>query len=112
MLYVQRDEQGQLLRIEAANFAGATETLAADAQEVQAWYADQQVESSLLHLKQSDLDMIRVLDDLLQLLVRQGTLRITDLPAAAQAKLLGRVQSRSALSGRAPLINDDETGVI
>jgi hypothetical protein len=56
--------------------------------------------------------MIRVLDDLLQLLVRQGTLRITDLPAAAQAKLLGRVQSRSALSGRAPLINDDETGVI
>lgn len=112
MLYVQRDERGQLVRVEAADFVGATATLAADAQEVQAWYADQQVESSLLHLRQSDLDMIRVLDDLLQLLINQGTLRITDLPAAAQAKLLGRVQSRSALAGRAPLINDDETGLI
>ncbi len=112
MLYVQRDEQGQLQRIEAASFVGATETLAADAQEVQAWYADQQVESSLLQLKQSDLDMIRVLDDLLQVLFNKGVLRITDLPAAAQAKLLGRVQSRSALAGRAPLINEDESGVI
>ncbi len=112
MLYVQRDEHGQLMRVEAASFVGASETLAADAQEVQAWYADQQLESSLLHLKQSDLDMIRVLDDLLHLLISQGTLRITDLPAAAQAKLLGRVQTREALAGRAPLINDDETGVI
>jgi hypothetical protein len=112
MLYVQRNEQGQLVRVEAANFVGATATLAADALEVQAWYADQEVESSLLHLKQSDLDMIRVLDDLLQVLFSKGVLRITDLPAAAQAKLLGRVQTRTALAGRAPLINDDEQGII
>lgn len=112
MLYVQRDEQGQLVRVEAANFVGATATLAADALEAQAWYADQQIESSILHLKQSDLDMIRVLDDLLQVLFNKGVLRITDLPAAAQTKLLDRVQTRSALAGRAPLINDDDPGVI
>lgn len=112
MLHVQRDEQGQLVRVEAANFLGATSTLAADSLEAQAWYADQQVESSILHLKQSDLDMIRVLDDLLQVLFSKGVLRITDLPAAAQSKLLDRVQTRSALAGRAPLINDDEHGVI
>jgi hypothetical protein len=112
MLYVQRDAQGQLIRVEAAAFAESEGTLPADAQEVQAWYAEQQLESSLLHLKQSDLDMIRVLDDLLQVLFNKGTLRITDLPAAAQAKLLGRVQTRTALAGRAPLINDDEIGII
>ena len=112
MLYVQRNAQGQLLRVEAAAFAGASESLPADAQEVQAWYANQQLESSRLQLKQSDLDMIRVLDDLLQVLFDKGVLRITDLPAAAQAKLLGRVQTREALAGRAPLLNDDEAGLI
>lgn len=112
MLYVQRDEQGQLIRVEAASFAGATATLAANSQEAQAWYANQQVESSILQLKQSDLDMIRVLDDLLQVLFSKGVLRITDLPAPAQAKLLARGQTRQALAGLAPLINDDDPGLI
>ena len=95
-----------------AAFAGAQETLAADAQEVQAWFANQDVESSLLQLKQSDLDMIRVLDDLVQVLMDKGVLRITDLPPAAQSKLLSRTQARVALGGLNRLIDDDEVGVI
>ena len=86
--------------------------LAADAQEVQAWFANQDVESSLLQLKQSDLDMIRVLDDLVQVLMDKGVLRITDLPPAAQSKLLSRTQARVALGGLNRLIDDDEVGVI
>lgn len=38
--------------------------------------------------------MIRVLDDLIQVLTSKGILNITDLPAAAQAKLLDRNQGR------------------
>lgn len=112
MLYVQRNAQGQLIRVEAAAFSGAQETLAADAQEIQAWFANQDVESSLLQLKQSDLDMIRVLDDLVQVLMNKGLLRITDLPPAAQAKLLTRSQARESLGGLNRLINDDEAGII
>ena len=112
MFHVQRNAQGQLIRVEAAAFAAAQETLAADAQEVQAWFANQDVESSLLQLKQSDLDMIRVLDDLVQVLMDKGVLRITDLPPAAQSKLLSRTQARVALGGLSRLIDDDEVGVI
>lgn len=112
MFHVQRNAQGQLIRVEAAAFAGAQETLPADAQEIQAWFANQDVESSLLQLKQSDLDMIRVLDDLVQVLMNKGVLRITDLPAAAQSKLLSRTQARVALGGLNRLIDDDEVGVI
>ena len=112
MLYVQRNAQGSTVRVEAAAFAGAQETLAADAQEIQAWFANQDVESSLLQLKQSDLDMIRVLDDLVQVLMDKGVLRITDLPPAAQSKLLSRTQARVALGGLSRLIDDDEVGVI
>ncbi|WP_282340861.1 MULTISPECIES: tryptophan synthase subunit beta [Pseudomonas] len=112
MLYVQRDMQGQLVRVEAADFPGRTETLPADDQEVLAWYSNQSVETSLLQLKQSDLDMIRVLDDLLQLLMIKGVIRLTDLPAAAQAKLLNRNQAREALGGLNSLINEEEDGMI
>lgn len=112
MFYVQRDAQGQLIRVEAAAYAEASETLPADHHEVQAWFANDVVQNSLKQLKQSDLDMIRVLDDLIQVLTSKGVIRVTDLPAAAQAKLMDRTQAREALGGLNHLINDDETGLI
>ena len=84
MLYIKRDAWGNLQQVEAAPFEGMDGELAADSQEAQAWYANQAVESSLLQLKQSDLDMIRVLEDLITVLIRNGVVRITDLPEAAQ----------------------------
>ena len=83
MFYVQRDAQGELIRVEAAAYAEATETLPADHHEIQAWYANEAVENSLKQLKQSDFEMIRVLDDLIQVLTQKGVIRVTDLPAAA-----------------------------
>ncbi|WP_438300305.1 tryptophan synthase subunit beta [Pseudomonas sp. NMS19W] len=112
MFYVQRDAQGQLVRVEAAAWAEATETLPADHHEIQAWFANAAVENSLKQLKQSDLEMIRVLDDLIQVLTQKGVIRVTDLPAAAQAKLMDRTQAREALGGLSQLIDDEETGLI
>jgi hypothetical protein len=37
---------------------------------------------------------------------------VTDLPAAAQAKLMDRSQAREALGGLSYLIDDDEDGLI
>ena len=82
MFYVQRVAQGQLIRVEAAAYAEATETLPADNHEIQAWYANEAVENSLKQLKQSDFEMIRVLDDLIQVLTHKGVIRVTDLPPA------------------------------
>lgn len=108
MFYVQRDAQGQLLRVEAAAYADATETLPADNAEIQKWFADDVLEGSLQRLKQSDLDMIRVLEDLIDVLTRKGLISITDLPEGAQGKLLGRSQARIALGGLTRLLVDDE----
>lgn len=112
MFYVQRDAQGVLVRVEAAAYAEATETLPADHHEIQAWYANEVMETSLKQLKQSDLEMIRVLDDLIQVLTSKGVIRVTDLPPAAQAKLMDRNQAREALGGLSHLINEDESGLI
>ncbi|WP_439889338.1 tryptophan synthase subunit beta [Pseudomonas sp. MBLB4123] len=112
MLYVKRDAWGNLERVEAAPFEGMDGEIAANSQEAQAWYANQAMESNLLKLQQSDLDMIRVLEDLITVLIRKGVVRITDLPEAAQSKLVGRSKARDALGGLQRLINDDESGLI
>ena len=112
MFYVQRDAQGQLIRVEAAAYAEATETLPADHHDIQAWFANAAVENSLKQLKQSDFEMIRVLDDLIQVLTSKGVIRVTDLPEAAQAKLMDRTQAREALGGLSQLIDEDEGGLI
>lgn len=57
----------------------------------------------------SDLGLVRVLEDLVDLLVDRAVIRFTDLPLAAQSKLLERRGSREAMQ-RSSLLDDD--GVI
>lgn len=112
MFYVQRDAQGALIRVEAAAFIESTDTLPADHLEIQTWFANEEAEVSLKQLKQSDAEMIRVLEDLIHVLIQKGVINLTDLPVAAQTKLKGRHNARESLSGLSRLINDDETGLI
>ena len=57
-------------------------------------------------LRESDLEVVRVLDDLINLLIEKNTIRFTDLPDAAQSKLLQRrgLRERGTHLG---LLNDD-----
>ena len=98
MFYVQRDAQGALVRVEAAAFTESTETLPADHHEIQAWYANEVVETSLAQLKQSDLEMIRVLDDLIQVLTRKGV-EFTEIVASNDPDKKAEMVERSG--GRA-----------
>ena len=55
-----------------------------------------------------DVDFIRVLEDLIDALIANGTLRMTDLPVEAQRKLADRKQNRSRLFDL-NLLDDDAT---
>lgn len=61
----------------------------------------------------SDLDtgFIRVLEDLIDVLLENGTLRMTDLPAHAQAKLYQRKHARQRLRDALDLIDDDDSSI-
>ncbi|WPN47369.1 tryptophan synthase subunit beta [Pseudomonas sp. P8_241] len=112
MFYVQRDAEGQLVRVEAQAYPEATETLPAEHPELKDWLVNKKLASNLKRLRQSDPEMIRVLDDLIQALTDKGVIRVTDLPIAAQAKLMDRTQAREALGGLSHLIDEDESGLI
>ena len=54
--------------------------------------------------------MIRVLEDLIDVLTTKGVISITDLPPDAQSKLLNRSSARKALGSLNNLIEEDEGG--
>ncbi|MHA7815073.1 MAG: hypothetical protein ACX93N_01230 [Pseudohaliea sp.] len=58
-------------------------------------------------LASSDLELVRVIEDLVDLLVDKGIILFTELPASAQKKVLHRQQLRSRIGGSLDLLGDD-----
>jgi hypothetical protein len=61
-------------------------------------------------LSQSDTAIARVLEDLVDVLITRGVIQFTDLPEAAQAKLLTRRQTRARLKDSLQLLPGDGEG--
>lgn len=113
MYYIERDVQGRIIRVDTAPFFSMTEQGDALTPEIDEWNRQRDIrEASLLQLRQSDLEMVRVLEDLIDVLMSKGVISITDLPLVAQTKLSQRAQARRTLSGLEGLIADDEEGLI
>ncbi|MFZ2619605.1 MAG: tryptophan synthase subunit beta [Alphaproteobacteria bacterium] len=61
---------------------------------------------------QSDYEMIRVIDDIVQTLVNKGVLNWTDLPAAAVEKLRNRSTLREKESTLSNLVGDNNESIL
>lgn len=97
MLYVQRDANGKIIGL----------TLAKGDSGEEASLTDPDVRQ---FLTESDVEMARVLEDLIDVLVGKNLISITDLPESAQLKLLYRKNTRSFLEAadKGSLLNDDD----
>ncbi|MBK9440496.1 MAG: hypothetical protein IPN53_03925 [Comamonadaceae bacterium] len=115
--FCQRDDAGSITAVthEALSAdqvtAGHWHTVSADSDEVRQFLVEDTDHVSLL--SQTDVGLARVLEDLIDVLITRGLIQFTDLPQAAQAKLLERRQSRASLSHRLELMPlDGENGLI
>ena len=94
-VYIIRDREGQISRLSATAVDGA-EAAALDDPDVQTF------------LRELDVDLVRVLEDVIDLLIGRGIFRFTDLPESAQEKLVFRKNQRSQWqSVPDPLGSDD-----
>lgn len=103
--YVKRNAQGVVVAVSVEPLDGF-ESATAGAEELA-----RQMDQSVLpqsRLEESDRDVVRVLDDLINLLVEKNTIRFTDLPPAAQRKLLERKGLRRGGS-HLGLLGDDSS---
>lgn len=110
MPYVTRDATGRIVALaETAPAEGAEELPSTHPDVLDFVFVD--VHSSR-HFLASDLALIRVVEDLVEVLVRKHVIAMTDLPAAAQDKLMDRRSLRTYLSGMSGLIEGDLGKVI
>lgn len=97
-MYIKRNSMGELIAISKEPNAGFAEILEDDAPELLAFLREAKTAHQLA-LEQSDQPMARVMEDVVNLLVEQGVIRFTDLPDAAQHKLLNRRELRGKRQG-------------
>ncbi|WP_341888523.1 hypothetical protein [Variovorax sp. YR752] len=99
MPYVHRNAQGEIESLHRSPTLDAVEYLPQTADEVQRFLGREDNADAYQRL---DADTVRVLEDLLEVLMAKGLLRITDLPAAAQAKFFARKELRERNTAPAP----------
>src|SRR3989344_4819972 len=96
MHYVVRDPNGSVISLHREPVDGA-ELLPSNHPDVQAFLGQQGGRS----FAEMDANLVRVLEDLIDALLRRNVLRITDLPLEAQVKLFERKQFRENMQGSA-----------
>jgi hypothetical protein len=102
MPFVARDESGRIKGVFAEPTAEASEEIAADDADLVRFLAELGLASPgtiRQLLAESDLRMVRLVDDLIDVLLEKNLIKITDLPAAASQKYLQRQAARKRLQG-------------
>lgn len=106
MPYVRRDEQGRITELNLEPGDGL-EAIPASSPELLDFMRNAGLEQSTL--QQSDMRLVRVLEDLIDLLIDRDVIRFTDLPLPAQEKLMERRSMRQSLGALDLLGGANET---
>ena len=95
MPFIKRDPDGKIIAIFCDQQDDADEELAVNDKEIIQFLESEDFSEYTNHLlNQSDADFIRVLEDLIDVLLDKHVILLTDLPEAAQQKLLKRKKIR------------------
>lgn len=107
MPYVKRDAGGNIIAVFAGPDEQGVQEVPADDPELAAFLGAQQPAAAQKEWLESDLSLARVLEDLIDLLIEKKYFMFTDLPRAAQQKLLQRRGLRKEFSYVESLFDDE-----
>lgn len=112
-VYVKRDERGEIVKLGREPESGMSETLGLNDPDVQRFIdlargADPAAVAEAL--QRSDAELVRVVEDLTNLLIEKGVIKFTELPTAAQRKLLDRRQLRRDRKALDLVADSDDNG--
>jgi hypothetical protein len=103
MPYVYRNSDGRIIRLSDEVPTGNGEELDLTDPEVLEF-----LQNAKNELSSSDSDTIRVIEDLVDVLIRKKLILLTDLPVPAQKKLTERQRMRNELNVLDNLMVDEE----
>lgn len=108
-MFVLRNPQGEIVAVSRIQTPEVSESIPDSSPELGTFAATLQA-GAVSELAASDLDTIRVLEDLIEILTQRGLISFTDFPEPAQRKLLARKSLRE--TGRDLDLFDERDGII
>lgn len=109
MPYAARDESGRIIALHRESGAEARELVPPNHPEVLAFIAESdgaEGAASVGEFLELDLSVIRVIEDVVDTLIRRNLIMLTDLPPAAREKILKRRRVREELTAGGILVNN------
>ena len=112
MPYVQRNKKGHIIALTAEPIHEDDPLLSLDDPEIMQFLATgSHTGHNRRHaeLLMQDLRQIRILEDLIDLLIKKGVILFSELPAAAQRKILNKKSAREKLENTSDILVQDDT---
>jgi CRISPR/Cas system-associated protein endoribonuclease Cas2 len=107
MLYIERDQGGRIVALHDRPTRNASEQKAAMDEEVLEFVKKNVDTDSLrLLLSLSDSSLIRIIEDLVDLLIKKNIILFTDLPEQAQVKIRERKRVREELVSQSLMVEN------
>lgn len=112
MPYVQRDASGHISALFQKPEANAEEFLPSDHPDIQTFLGgivpQKEKSAGATALSESDLSLIRVIEDIVDTLIDKNLLMFTDLPEHAREKILQRKNTRKKISTPLDIIENED----
>lgn len=112
MPYVQRDATGAISAVFQEPQQGVSEFVAGDHPDLQIFLGAILPQShwnqASEQLSETDTSLIRVIEDIIDVLIDKNVIMFTDLPQAARDKIMERKTTRERMSRSAPLIDPED----
>ncbi|MEY3017590.1 MAG: hypothetical protein RL336_725 [Pseudomonadota bacterium] len=106
MPYIKRNTTGQILAVSESPLPGFSEATEQDADDIAA-FGVELIGADEAELVKTDLEFVRVLEDVIELLMAKNVIQFTELPEASQTKMLQRKKLRGGLSSKLDLLEQD-----
>ena len=107
MYFVRRNAQGEIIALAKEMSSDYSEEINAHHPEALKFFLQSEEVFNDL-----DTSLIRVIEDLVDVLIDKNLLRLTDLPLPAQEKLLSRKKVRSSLKNSLNILVDNDQALI
>jgi hypothetical protein len=108
MPFIRRDANGSIVEARDAPTGEVIEFLEPEDPEIIRFLTRQGGEAQIREqLSVSDSDMVRVVEDVIDVLIRKGVIETSDLPSAVHSKLARRRELRKTMSTLSRLIAED-----
>ncbi len=106
MLYAERDKDGKIIAVRHTADEKATEPVSGINEELMEFFKKINKDPWTEMLSASDLGVIRVVEDLIDLLIRKNIILFTELPPEAQRKIKTRKQIRRKIDDHNFMVDD------